>query len=255
MSVDDIDGVILTGIVDRARDEADRIGYFAALYCQVTVGVRDTIQAGRFDDGQRMSRFDALFGNRYFDALDAWLRDHSGPRRWRIAFERARQADTIIVQHLLLGVNAHVNLDLAVATAQTSPGESIGDLRRDFLLINEILVGVLVQVQHAVDEVSPYMWLLDEFGGRDDERILDLNIRAAREEAWHNAVLLAHQTGPGRDETIARLDARTAVLARLLSRPGGLVQPAVELIRSGETAPVPEVIAWLDQATRARRPG
>lgn len=252
MRADDIDGVIeaLTGIVAKAGGEADRVGYFAALYRQVTVAVREAIRAGRFDDGQRMSRFDALFGNRYFDALDAWLRRRGGPRCWRVAFEMTRQADAIIVQHLLLGVNAHVNLDLAVAAAQTSPGASIHGLRQDYLRINEILTGVLVQVQQVVDEISPYMSLLDTFGGRDEEQILSFSIQAAREEAWQNAVLLAHQSGPDRDETITRLDTRTTVLARLLSRPGGLVRPAVELIRSGETMPVPQVIARLDSATQ-----
>jgi hypothetical protein len=253
MSVDDIDGVIerLTGIVGQAQAEADRVGYFAALYRQVTVEVRAAIRAGRFDDGQRMSRFDAIFGNRYFDALDAWRRDRTGPRCWRVTFELTQRADALIVQHLLLGVSAHINLDLAVAAAQMSPGGSIGELRRDFLLTNEILVDVLVRVQHAVDEVSPYMWLLDTFGGRDEERILDFSIRAAREEAWQNAVLLAHQTGVEREQTIARLDRRTTLLARLLSRPGGLIRPVVELIRSGENTPVPDVIARLDRATQA----
>lgn len=252
MRVDDIDGVIevLTGIVASACEEADRIGYFAALYRQVSVGVRDAIRAGRFEDGERMSRFDALFGNRYFDALDAWRRSRGGPGCWQIAFELTGRADSIIVQHLLLGVNAHINLDLAVAAAQVSPGASIDRLRRDYLLVNQILAGVLAQVQRAVDGVSPYLGLLDEFGGRDEDQVLDFSIRAAREEAWQNAVLLARQTGSDLDQAITRLDARTAVLARLLSRPGGLARPAVELIRSGETAPVPQVIARLDNATQ-----
>jgi non-ribosomal peptide synthetase component F len=252
MSVEDIDGVIegLAGIVGKAREDADRVGYFAALYRQVTVRVRQAIQAGRFDDGQRMSRFDALFGNRYFDALDSWLRDRSGPASWRVAFEMTRNADTIIVQHLLLGVNAHINLDLAVATAQTSPGGSIHDLHRDFLLINDILVEVLAEVQQAVDEISPYMWLLDKFGGRDEDRILDFSVRTARQEAWQNAVLLAHQTEAEQQETIGRLDARATLLARLLTRPGGLLRPAIELIRAAENSNVPEVIARLDHATQ-----
>lgn len=256
MRADDINDVIeaLTAIVARARDQADRVGYFAALYRQVTVAVRDAIMAGRFDDGQRMSRFDALFGNRYFDALEGWQGGRGAPRCWKIAFELTRNADAIIVQHVLLGVNAHINLDLAVAAAQISPGASIDRLRRDFLLINEILNGVLAQVQHVVDQISPYLGLLDTFGGRDEEQILDFSIRAARQEAWQNAVLLAHQTGQEQEQTITRLDSRTAMLARLLSRPGGLARPAVELIRSGETTPVPQVITQLDAATQEPRP-
>jgi non-ribosomal peptide synthetase component F len=257
MSVNGIDELIeaLAGVVRKAEADADCAGYFATLYRQVSVEVREAIRAGRFDDGQRMSRFDAIFGNRYFDALEAWRRDRTGSSCWRVAFELAQRADAIIVQHLLLGVNAHINLDLAVAAAQTSPGSSIHELERDFLLINDILVGVLVQLQQAIDEVSPYMWLLDTFGGRDEDRILDFSVRAAREEAWLNAVVLAQQTGAERDQTIARLDARAAELARLVSRPGGLVRPVIRLIRCGERTPVPGVIARLDGATQARQRG
>lgn len=135
-----------------------------------------------------------------------------------------------------------------------SPGGSIHDLRRDFLLTNEILVDVLIRVQHAVDDVSPYMWLLDTFGGRDEDRILNFSIRSAREEAWQNAVLLAHRTGSEREQTIARLDVHTTVLARLVRRPGGPIRPVIELIRSGENTPIPDVIARLDPATQTQQP-
>ena len=251
MKADDIDGVIngLTDIVHDALRAGDRIGYFASLYRQVTVAIRDAIQAAEFDDGARMDRFDTHFGNRYFDALDAWRRDQTGPNCWREAFRLLRETDTIIIQHLLLGVNAHINLDLAIAAAQTSPGESIRALERDFFLVNDILTRVLAQIQEALGQVSPFMWLLDEFGGRTDERILDFNIRTARREAWQSALLLAHQSGAQRAETIKRLDTRSILLAVLLARPGGLIRPAVELIRAGENRDVRAVISHLDRAT------
>jgi hypothetical protein len=254
MRADDIDGVIdnLTDIVNGAVRDGDRIGYFASLYRQVTVAIRDAIRVNEFDDGERMSRFDAAFGNRYFDALDAWRRDQKGPRCWREAFRLLEETDTIIVQHLLLGVNAHINLDLAVAAAQTSPGDSIQNLERDFFLVNDILVSVLAQIQDALDDVSPFMSLLDEFGGRTDERILDFNIRTARREAWQNALLLAHQPEAQRAGTIERLDTRATLLAVLLARPGRLIRPVVELIQARESPDVREVISRLDRTTSPR---
>jgi hypothetical protein len=253
MRADDIDEVIalLAGIVRDARAGGSRIGYFASLYRQVTVEIRRAIHAGEFDDGERMSGFDAHFGNRYFDALDAWRRDRGGPSCWREAFTLVEDDATIIVQHLLLGVNAHINLDLAVAAAQTSPGEEIHALQRDFLLINDILFRVLAKIQEALGEISPLMWLLDRFGGRDDERILDFSIRKSRQEAWQNAVLLAFQTGAERDETIERLDSRAALLARLIARPGPLTRAAVELISATESSDVPAVISHLDRAMQS----
>lgn len=250
MAPENIDDVVdgLAGIVLDASRTGDRVGYFAALYRQVTVEVRAAIRNGLFDDGARMDRFDTLFAIRYFDAYDAWRRDGSGPRCWREAFGSLRDADTIIVQHLMLGVNAHINLDLAIAAAQTSPGEAIHGLRRDFLLINEILARVALAVQGVLGAVSPHLWLLDQFGGRTDEQILDFSIRRSRREAWHNAVLLAGLGGTGQQDAVELLDVRAAVLARLIARPGGLVRPAVQLIRSTERDDVPAVIAHLDRA-------
>ncbi|MFJ9712523.1 DUF5995 family protein [Streptomyces sp. NPDC101234] len=250
MAAENIDDVVdgLAGIVREAVDAGDRIGYFAALYRQVTVEIRSAIHAGQFDDGARMDRFDTLFGNRYFDAYDAWRRDRSGPRCWRETFGLLDDADTVIVQHLILGVNAHINLDLAVAAACTGPAEDIQALRHDFLLINDILAGMVLAVQDSLDAVSPLLSLLDRVGGRTDERILDFSVRQSREEAWHNAVLLAGQNEQERAATIERLDVRATALARLIARPGGLVRPALELIRGTESHDVPVVITRLDNA-------
>jgi hypothetical protein len=250
VAAENIDDVVdgLAGIVREAGRAGDRVGYFAALYRQVTVEVRTAVHGGLFDDGARMDRFDTHFGNRYFDAYDAWRRDQSGPRCWREAFGLLDNSDTIIVQHLILGVNAHINLDLAIAAARTSPGEAIHALRRDFLLINDILARVVVTMQDSVDALSPFMSLLDRVGARTDERILDFSVRQSREEAWYNAVLLAGQNEEEREATIQRLDIRAAVLARLIARPGSLVRPALELIRSTENDDVPAVINHLDNA-------
>lgn len=250
MAAENIDDVVagLAGIVRDAAAAADRAGYFAALYRQVTVEVREGIRSGLFDDGPRMDRFDTLFGNRYFEAYDAWWRDRSGPRCWREAFGLLDDPGTVIIQHVVLGVSAHINLDLAIAAARTGPGDGIYALRRDFLLINDILGRVALAVQDAVGDVSPLLSLLDQAGARTDERILDFSIRQAREEAWRNAVLLAHQDEAEREATRERLDVRAAVLARLIARPGPLVRPALELIRSTESDDVPAVIRHLDRA-------
>jgi hypothetical protein len=88
MAAENIDEVAdgLAGIAREAELADDRIGCFAALYRQVTVEVRAAIRSGKFDDGARMDRFDTFFGNRCFEAYEAWRRDRSGPRCRRVAF-------------------------------------------------------------------------------------------------------------------------------------------------------------------------
>ena len=45
----------------------------------------------------------------------------------------------VILQHLLLGINAHINLDLGIAAVETSPGNQLAPLKNDFDMINKLL--------------------------------------------------------------------------------------------------------------------
>ena len=83
-----LDGIIATAVADRSR-----LGFFAALYRQVTLRVRQGIADGLFDDGPRMDRFDAIFANRYLDALAAWQANALPSRSWKLAFESSRRTD------------------------------------------------------------------------------------------------------------------------------------------------------------------
>lgn len=238
----------LARLVAVSRQRNSRLGYFAALYRQVTLEVKNGIVAGTFDDGPRMDRFDTAFGNRFFAALDAWQTGAEPPRCWRVAFELTLDPDTIILQHLLLGVNAHINLDLAVAAVEATPSAPIEELARDYDRINDILAAVLGKVQGALSDVSPYLWLLDELGGRSDEAVLDFSIRTARAQAWRNALLLA-RGNPAHDQlVITMMDRSASLLARLIARPSGVLRPALELVRHRETASVDAVIERLDRA-------
>lgn len=238
----------LARIVESARARGSRLGYFAALYRQVTLEIKRGIEEGRFDDGPRMDRFDTAFGNRYFSALDAYQSGQRPPRCWQVAFDLLSSDDTIILQHLLLGVNAHINLDLAVAAVEASPGPHIVELARDYDLVNEILVSVLTKVQDALNDVSPFLWLLDELGWRGDEWVLDFNIRTARAEAWKNALLLSEASTERRADILRSMDRTATLLARLIARPAGLLRPALQIIRYQEQDDVALVIERLDSA-------
>lgn len=227
----------------------DPVGFFASLYRQVTVAVADAITDGRFEDGPRMSRFDAAFGNRYFDALDAWRAGRPCPASWRETFGLLGSRTAVIGQHLTLGVNAHINLDLAVAAARTAPGEAIHHLRTDYFLVNEILIGVLERLQQALDEISPWMGVLDTVGLRGDEALLGISIRSSRAQAWEQALALARQDGATQARTIAALDQRTLRIARAVARPALPMRPVLWLVRSRERLAVGPAVEHLDHAT------
>jgi hypothetical protein len=152
------------------------------------------------------------------------------------------------VQHVLLGVNAHINLDLAVAAAQTSPGEEIGGLKGDFDRVNEVLVDVLCRLQGALNELSPLLGGLDVVLGRFDEEILGFQVQRARAESWDAAVLLAGQPPAARQVTIRMLDRYASGLGRTVLAPPFPVTAALQVIRFAERTPMSEAVGRLDRA-------
>src|SRR3974377_2297500 len=104
----------LDGIIDWAWNEKSRLGYFAALYRRVTQTVKDGIASGKFQNGTVIERLDVNFAGRYLDAFAQFRSGQEPTLSWQIAFRAASWWHPIVVQHLLAGINAHINLDLGV---------------------------------------------------------------------------------------------------------------------------------------------
>jgi hypothetical protein len=244
-TIDDVLGA-LGEVVDDCIGTGSRIGYFAALYRQVTLAVKRAIDDGVFDDGERMGRLDAAFANRYLKALHAWRSDGRPSLSWRTAYRAADDDRPVLVQHLALGVNAHINLDLPIASARLCPGEAIRELERDFDLVNGILTTALGDLQVRLAVLSPLLGALDVVLGRLDEEIVGFNVQKARSDAWDAAVLLARQPAGARDATEKMLDRYASGLARVVLAPPFPVPAALEVLRSTERTGVAETIRLLD---------
>ncbi|MDJ0596211.1 MAG: DUF5995 family protein [Pleurocapsa sp. MO_226.B13] len=244
MEANNIEEVIqgLDTIIARAKETNSRVGFFAALYRQVTLKIDRRISEGRFDNNVRMNEFATRFANRYFDALAAYRQGDKLPKAWKVTLEATEQTDLIIVQHLLLGINAHVNFDLGIATAQTSPGNELASLRNDFNQLNEILADLLDEVQEVIGEFSPWMDILDRVGGRKDESIANFSITKARKSAWEQAEILAYQTPLQQQAILAVIDSKVAFLGRIIANPSQILRLAIQLIKSAERDDVPAIV-------------
>ena len=235
----------LDQVIERCIGERSRLGYFATLYRNVTVRVRDAIAAGRFEDGPRMERLDVIFANRYLDALYNFWRGEPTTASWSVAFQTARLRSPIILQHMLLGMNAHINLDLAIAAVQTSPGSELPGLKRDFQEITVVLSEMIDSVQERFDQVSPWFRIIDYVGGRTDEQVCAFAIKIARNLAWKAAEELAVAAPDKYKQEIASHDLIVAELGRKIQSPGRLVRAALYLVRVRESNQVPVVIEAL----------
>jgi hypothetical protein len=243
MHATDIDDVLvkLNRIIDGYRDRGNPLVFFPAVYRATTVRVRTGIQNGSFVDGARMDRLATTFANRYFEALDAMAVGGCPAKAWRVAFDAAARPHTMILQHVLVGMNAHINFDLPLAVIAAAREGTIADIEEDFKAINRILAALLDSVQEVIDRFSPLLNILDRVGGRTDEKLVTFSIDTARDEAWHEATRLAVEPAGHRERSILSLDRRVALLAKRIIVPDGALGMAIGLIARTESTDIASI--------------
>jgi hypothetical protein len=223
-----------------ARSRSDALGYFPALYARVTDRVAAGIVDGRFEDGPRMDAFITAFADRY---LQAFHERESRARCWQACWDVARNNRLLIVQHLLLGINAHVNYDLPQTAAHIARGS--GDwstVRRDFDAVNSILADTAVDVLRDLDRVSRWTNEAAALGGG---RLFNFSLRTARDRAWYAAQRLAAMDAAEEAEYLRELDDLVAVLAYLVSKPVFPASLLLTVARRFETRRPADVTAAL----------
>lgn len=244
-----IDEVIaeLSAIIQWAEENNSRLGYFAALYKRVTVAVKQKIEEGYFDDNARMERLDVVFANRYIEAYRQYRAGQKCSISWQLSFNAAQSRIPIVLQHLFLGMNAHIGLDLGIAAATVAPGDSIQALHDDFNKINTVLASLVNTVQN---ELSDIWWMLkpiDWIAGKLDEEIAAFSMDIARDAAWQVALHYAPLTTPEEQGAyIAARDAKVAAFSQKLWHPGVILSLVLLLIRLGEIGGVRKKIAILN---------
>ena len=236
----------LSGILVETRAEHSPLGYFAALYRKVTVQVKADIDAGLFDDNARMERLDVIFANRYLAAYDALRAGRAPTKAWALAFDAGQEWWPIVLQHLLLGMNAHINLDLGIAAARAAPGDQLTALKGDFDQINMVLARLVGEVQEELGRIWPFLRVLISKLGSVDDTLINFSMTRARDAAWNVARQLAPLESDAQEREIVLLDERVAAIGRRIRHPGSLGRWITRLVRLGERGTVASRIAILE---------
>lgn len=244
-----IDEVIehLTKIIDRAKAEEDPMGYFPALYRMVTIKVKEGIEEGYFDDGIRMERLDVVFANRYLQAHQEFTENIACSESWKLAFRACKNNHLLVLQHLMLGMNAHINLDLGLAAAKVCPAKEIFGLKEDFYRINGVLAALVGTVQDQLGQISPFMAKLDRVAGRVDEKFADFSMSVARGHAWKEAQRFAGIPTEAWPQPERKLDRWVTLFGSKLERPGFFLRLSLRWIQRKELRPVSQVISILEE--------
>jgi hypothetical protein len=180
-----IDEVIteLENIKAECRTNNSTLGFFALLYCEVTKKVKQGIADKKFEDNARMENLDILFANRYIDAYRSFQKNEKVTTSWLVAFQSSKEP-LLILQHIFLGINAHINLDLGIAAAETMSGKSVEDINTDFNSINALLGDMIDSFQGRLNTTSPFFKWIDKLAGNKEEMLMGFSINIAREGAW-----------------------------------------------------------------------
>jgi hypothetical protein len=234
-------------IIDENIKTNSRIGLFAYIYRRTTFEIASEIALGNFEDNQRLEDFDVAFAKLYLDAYSAYKNNQKVNASWAFAFDQVDKPLTI-VQHILLGMNAHINLDLAVAAASVMDGKDIHAIENDFHKVNDILFQITNELQDRLSRVSPLMFMLDIIGKNKDEKIINFSMRKARNQSWKAAKRLWSLDAKESEDAINKIDRLVLLLSKHISSPKSLIiWLFLKVIQAFETKEVSLIISKLKE--------
>ncbi|WP_165748894.1 DUF5995 family protein [Cellulophaga sp. Z1A5H] len=234
-------------IIESCITKNSRLGLFAYLYRRTTAEILKEVERGGFENNKQLEQMDVAFANLYIDAYKDYNSGKKVSASWLFSFENAGEELTIL-QHIMLGVNAHINLDLGIATAATMYGKELTLIENDFNKVNDILFTITNEMQDRLSRVSPLLFLLDLLGKNTDEKVIDFSMRKAREQSWNSANLLWALDETQKPEAIAKIDLLVVALAKFIKDPKSkLIAYVLKGIRSFEEKNVGLVISKLQK--------
>jgi hypothetical protein len=238
MTIDDL--------LARMRDdlaELEKAGdarrFFHATYLRTTQAVADEIRRGGFTDPAWLERWDLAFAELYVDALEADQRGEPIAGPWRAAFDAARdQPGLPPLQHVLFGLNAHINYDLPQALiAVISPADFddhavLAGREADHVHVDQVLQQ-RVDAEDAELAAVSKVTLLDRLMRPANHAASRRFLAEARAKVWRNAHALDRGRRAGPDEyarRLAELERLCAARVLDLTKPGPVL---ISLARRG----------------------
>jgi hypothetical protein len=186
------------------------------------------LDAGEFADRVWVNRLLNTFATYYFEAVESFEGDpRTCPPVWRGAFEACAEEGHHTLQLLILGINAHINYDLAFALADVMGDwpemeEGARALRRaDHDTVNQVIERTINTVQDGVvAPLSPGLAVVDRVMGPLDEWVFGGLISEWRDAVWDDAVALLEAGPTDRDGVRYRIEERALHIADRVSRIG-----------------------------------
>ncbi len=222
----------MDSLIDEWQQREDRRADFLRCYRLMTGNMLLAIEEGEFHDGPWVRQLLDHFAWYYFTALADFEQGRpETPAVWTTAHRAAVRPETLILQNLLLGINAHINYDLVLTLYDVLapewdvlPPESRRRRYEDHRHVNAVIGRTVDAVQDdIVEPKEPLMAIVDALLGPVDELTASLMIRKWREEVWRHALqMLAAQDEAERETLRRQVETLTLHRAGAILRPIGL---------------------------------
>lgn len=242
--------VALETVAARLRERNDPRAVFPDVYAVITRRVEEAVVGGsdgRFLEPAWISRLAGIFCEYYLTALAASLEGRStGVEAWDVAFRCAGAGGAAAAVHGLLGINAHINYDLAlglyrniVQHGAAQDARLLGRYRHDHDLVNEILAAAMPEI-FAILRVR-YGCPLARVAtfSRDVERavssVVMYLLKCWRDRVWTDLLsllaTLGHTGETGKRAVLVRMNQRSGKIARTFAAGHGALRVAAPLAR------------------------
>lgn len=185
----------MQGYIDQWEQTQDQRVIFLTCYAMMTKNMLTALERGEFADRVWVAAMLYRFAEYYFEALDAYESRAKTPAVWQQAFDTCQRPRVHVLQHLVLGMNAHINYDLVWVIVELmrdewpnlSP-EQIQGRYHDHVHVNEVIYQTIDCVQdEVVERYSRSMDIVDKVFLKADEWLLYRLISRWREQVWINA--------------------------------------------------------------------
>jgi len=137
----------MEGLLAPLEAAGDPGRFFLATYLRTTRAVAEELERGGFRDPAWVERWDVAFADLYLDAVEDGQAGRRPPQPWAVAFGAGAGADGLPpLRHVLLGMNAHINYDLAqsllavISSRDFDDPELLADRHADHARIDQVLV-------------------------------------------------------------------------------------------------------------------
>jgi hypothetical protein len=183
------------------EERDDRRAVFLTIYSRMTGEVARRVDRGEFEDPDWVTDYLVAFADLYREAVRAYEAGDLAalPDPWQLSFDASMAGDALVLQDALLGINAHINYDLALAIDEAGVRPEPETKYRDHCEVTQVIADIIDDAQEDLFAFGAEgLETADESLGRLDERLTVFTIDECRESAWRTAVAMNSRFGARR---------------------------------------------------------